>query len=93
MQGRLSSFQDPILTVEVLVTKRNELNHLTKDIINKPKSTHSMEEKTGEKKNEVKGRFDIAEVARQRSEVLIRLKPQLDEIELVRGRQLNISHQ
>lgn len=48
-------YNDPVLTVDLLSSKRKELHNLTKDIINKPKPLPKKEEKKEETKEEKKG--------------------------------------
>eukprot|EP00604_Paraphysomonas_vestita_P003705 CAMPEP_0174822838 /NCGR_PEP_ID=MMETSP1107-20130205/19020_1 /TAXON_ID=36770 /ORGANISM="Paraphysomonas vestita, Strain GFlagA" /LENGTH=438 /DNA_ID=CAMNT_0016043045 /DNA_START=1125 /DNA_END=2441 /DNA_ORIENTATION=+ len=48
-QGELSSYNEPVLTVDLLASKRKELFNTTKDIMNKPKPLPKKEEKKDEK--------------------------------------------
>jgi hypothetical protein len=65
-QGDLMPYNDPILTVDLLVAKRKELHNATKDIINKPKPLPKKEKeeekkedsKEGDAKSEDKGESD-----------------------------------
>jgi hypothetical protein len=65
-QGDLMPYNDPILTVDLLIAKRKELHNATKDIMNKPKPIPKKEEekketeetKSGESKSEEKGEPD-----------------------------------
>lgn len=53
-QGELATYNDPILTVDLLASKRKELYTSTKDIMNKPKPIPKKEEKKEEEKKEGK---------------------------------------
>jgi hypothetical protein len=45
-------YNDPILTVDILIAKRKELHNATKDTMNKPKPVPKKEEEKKEEKKE-----------------------------------------
>mmetsp|Transcript_1785 Transcript_1785/g.2804 ORF Transcript_1785/g.2804 Transcript_1785/m.2804 type:complete len:845 (+) Transcript_1785:87-2621(+) len=63
-QGELASYNDPVLTVDMINAKRKQLHTATKDIMNKPKPLPKKEEKKSEDKKDAKGEDSPSEDAK-----------------------------